>query len=67
MQDIFVAPAIMTGLGLFFGIILAVAYRFLRVQEDPRIEQVENLLPGTNCGACGQPGCHGFAENRNHC
>ncbi len=63
MQNFFVAPAIMTGLGLFFGIILAIAHRFLRVQEDPRIEQVEQLLPGTNCGACGQPGCHGFAEN----
>lgn len=63
MQNLFIAPAIMTGLGLFFGIILATAYRFLRVQEDPRIEKVEELLPGTNCGACGQPGCHGFAED----
>lgn len=56
------APAIMTGLGLFFGIILAVAYRLLRVEEDPRIERVEEMLPGTNCGACGEPGCHSFAE-----
>ena len=62
MQNIFLAPSIMVGLGLFFGISLAIAYRFLRVSEDPRIEQVEDLLPGTNCGACGQPGCHGFAE-----
>jgi RnfABCDGE-type electron transport complex B subunit len=63
MQNFLIAPAIMTGLGLFFGIILATAYRFLRVQEDPRIEEVEELLPGTNCGACGQPGCHSFAED----
>ncbi len=62
MQNLFIAPAIMVGLGLFFGIILAIAYRFLRVQEDQRIERVEEFLPGTNCGACGQPGCHGFAE-----
>ncbi len=62
MQSFLLAPAIMVGLGLFFGIIIAVAYKFLQVQEDPRIEQVEELLPGTNCGACGQPGCHGFAE-----
>lgn len=52
----------MTGLGLFFAVILAVAYRFLKVHEDPRIEGTEDLLPGSNCGACGQPGCHAFAE-----
>ncbi|EDN67705.1 Electron transport complex, RnfABCDGE type, B subunit [Beggiatoa sp. PS] len=62
MQNLLIAPAIMTGLGLFFGIVLAVAYRFLRVPGDPRIEQVEEFLPGSNCGACGQPGCRGFAE-----
>lgn len=62
MQNFVLAPAIMGGLGLFFGILLAIAYRFLRVQEDPRIERVDEMLPGTNCGACGQPGCRGFAE-----
>lgn len=56
------APAIMTGLGVFFGVILAVAYKFLRVEEDPRIEETEEMLPGSNCGACGEPGCHAFAE-----
>jgi RnfABCDGE-type electron transport complex B subunit len=57
-----VAPAIMSGIGLFFSVILAVAYRYLRVDEDPRIADAEELLPGSNCGACGQPGCHAFAE-----
>jgi Na+-translocating ferredoxin:NAD+ oxidoreductase RNF subunit RnfB len=57
-----IAPAIMAGLGLFFAVVLAVAYRFLKVQEDPRVERTEDLLPGSNCGACGQPGCHAFAE-----
>jgi Na+-translocating ferredoxin:NAD+ oxidoreductase RNF subunit RnfB len=56
------APAIMTGLGLFFGIILALASRLLRVEEDPRLQHTEELLPGTNCGACGEPGCMPFAE-----
>ncbi len=59
---VFIAAAIMTGLAAFFGLLLAGANRWLRVQEDPRVEQVETLLPGTNCGACGQPGCRGFAE-----
>ncbi len=62
MSSFVIAPAIMTGIGLVFAIILAVAYRFLKIQEDPRIEETEDLLPGSNCGACGQPGCHAFAE-----
>lgn len=52
---------IMTGLGLFFASVLAVAWRFLKVEEDPRLAIVQGKLPGTNCGACGQPGCGGFA------
>lgn len=63
MNSYLVAPAIMAGLGLFFAVILAVAYRFLKVREDPRIETTLDLLPGSNCGACGQPGCHAFAVN----
>ena len=62
MSNLLTAPAIMTGIGLFFGTVLAVAQRFLRVDEDPRIEATNELLPGTNCGACGQPGCLPFAE-----
>jgi RnfABCDGE-type electron transport complex B subunit len=62
MNNLLTAPAIMTGIGLFFGTVLAIAQRFLRVDEDPRIETTNELLPGTNCGACGQPGCLPFAE-----
>ncbi len=62
MTQVLLALAIMTGLGVTFGTLLAVAYRFLRVPEDPRLEQVEEMLPGTNCGACGEPGCRAFAE-----
>lgn len=43
--------------------ILALAQRKLYVWEDPRIDEVEEMLPGANCGACGLPGCHAFAEN----
>ncbi|MET0046642.1 MAG: RnfABCDGE type electron transport complex subunit B [Sedimenticola sp.] len=56
------APAIMTGIGLFFGVILAIAARAFKVDEDPRIQKTEEMLPGTNCGACGEPGCAPFAE-----
>lgn len=59
--DFLTAPVIMTSLGLLFGVILAVAYHYLKVDEDPRIAETEGLLPGTNCGACGEPGCLPFA------
>jgi len=62
MNEFLTAPGIMTGLCLIFGVILAVAYRLLRVEEDPRIAHTEELLPGTNCGACGEPGCLPFAQ-----
>ena len=62
MNSLLLAPAIMTGIGLFFALILALSDRLLRVQEDPRIDATEQLLPGSNCGACGQPGCRAFAE-----
>ena len=62
MNSLIVAPSIMAGIGLFFGIVIAVAHRFLRVDEDPRIEAANEMLPGTNCGACGEPGCLPFAE-----
>ncbi len=62
MSSILAAAAILAGLGLFFGLLLALANRYLKVEEDPRIDAVEKLLPGSNCGACGQPGCRGLAE-----
>jgi len=54
--------AILAGVGLVFAIFIALAYSKLRVWEDPRIDVVASMLPGANCGACGLPGCRGFAE-----
>lgn len=53
---------VLGGLGLFFGFLIAFANRKFYVWEDPRIGEVEQLLPNSNCGACGQPGCRAFAE-----
>ena len=52
----------MGGLGLIFGVGLAIASKIFAVYKDPRVEKIEDLLPGANCGACGAPGCAGFAE-----
>lgn len=45
-----------------FGVSLAFAAKRFCVVVDPRIEKIFANLPGANCGACGMPGCMGFAE-----
>jgi len=52
----------MGGLAIILSLGLVLADRKLRVAEDPRITLLEEALPGVNCGACGYPGCRGFAE-----
>lgn len=49
------------GLGAAAAVILALASRFLRVDENPRVEEVLEALPGANCGSCGYAGCEGYA------
>ncbi len=62
MMGFFISGGVMLALGLILGSILAVANKKLHVSEDPRIDTVEELLPGANCGACGFAGCRAFAE-----
>lgn len=50
------------GITLVLAILLVIANKKLFVQEDPRIDIVEEMLPHANCGACGYPGCRPFAE-----
>jgi electron transport complex protein RnfB len=57
-----VALIALGGLGLFFSAGLAYASRKFAVKEDPKISQIMDVLAGANCGACGYPGCHAFAE-----
>ncbi len=54
--------AILGGVGVIFGILIALANKKLRVWEDPRVDGVADLLPNNNCGACGFAGCRAFAE-----
>ncbi|CAN5618263.1 Fe-S cluster domain-containing protein [soil metagenome] len=59
---VLLSVAILGGVGLTFGALIALAHRKLWVWEDPRIDGVTDLLPGANCGACGYAGCRAFAE-----
>jgi RnfABCDGE-type electron transport complex B subunit len=46
----------------FFGVTLAIADVKLRVEVDPRIEEIDAALPQANCGTCGFPGCKAYAK-----
>lgn len=49
-------------IGVTAAVILYFVAQKFKVFEDPRIDEVEALLPGANCGGCGYPGCRGLAE-----
>lgn len=57
-----IAVSMMASLTIVLASVVVIASRWLAVAEDPRIGAVEQLLPHTNCGACGYPGCRAFAE-----
>jgi len=62
MEIIIASVAVITALAGLFGFGLAYAGKKLAVEKDQRINDVEDVLPGVNCGACGYPGCSGYAE-----
>ena len=53
--------AVLGGVGLIAGVGLTIASRIFRVDEDPRIKKVRDILPGANCGGCGHAGCDAYA------
>jgi Na+-translocating ferredoxin:NAD+ oxidoreductase RNF subunit RnfB len=61
-MEILIPVLALAGLGLIFGVGLAIFSKRFSVNVDPRLEKIHGLLPGTNCGACGGAGCFGFAE-----
>lgn len=52
----------LAGLALLFGALLGFAAQRFRVHGDPIVEQINALLPQTQCGQCGYPGCKPYAE-----
>jgi len=61
-MSIVVPIAIVSGLGLVFGVGLSIASKVFEVKVDERIGKVREMLPGANCGGCGYSGCDGLAE-----
>lgn len=61
MNSILIAVLVIGGIGLLFGCLLAYASIIFAVKKDPRIDEITEVLPGANCGACGYAGCSAFA------
>ncbi|MDZ7830843.1 MAG: RnfABCDGE type electron transport complex subunit B [Desulfobacterales bacterium] len=58
----FEAILMMGGLGIIIGSCLALASKVFYVYVDPKVVEIDELLPGANCGGCGYPGCGANAE-----
>ena len=53
---------VIAGMGLVLGLGLAIADRKLAVVKDEKLVQLEEIMPGANCGGCGFAGCSAYAE-----
>ena len=56
------AILVLTGLAIVFGLILGYASVRFKVEGDPIVDKIDNLLPQTQCGQCSFPGCRPYAE-----
>lgn len=63
MTMIWIAVAVLSLLGLAFGLILGYASRRFKVEEDPIVDKIDDILPQSQCGQCGFPGCRPYAES----
>ncbi len=61
-MSILSAILILLALALVFGTILGFAAIRFKVEEDPIVDQIDNLMPQTQCGQCGYPGCRPYSE-----
>lgn len=55
------AILVLAGMAGFFGLILGFAAIRFKVEGDPLVDQIDKLLPQTQCGQCGYPGCRPYA------
>ncbi|MGL6108019.1 RnfABCDGE type electron transport complex subunit B [Romboutsia sp.] len=62
MESAIMIVVLMTSVGLFFGLVLAIANKKFAVETNPLIHIVEDILPKGQCGACGYAGCLAYAE-----
>ena len=62
-MEAIIMPVVILGItGVLMGLFLAFASKKFEVEVDPKVEAILAILPGVNCGACGYPGCSGYAS-----
>lgn len=61
-SSVAVAVGIMVGAAALLGVCIMLISKLCKVEEDHRIAEVTGCLAGANCGACGYPGCSGYAK-----
>ncbi|AJD48785.1 electron transport complex protein RnfB [Isoalcanivorax pacificus W11-5] len=61
-MTILIAVLALLALAVVFGALLGFASEKFRVEGDPIVDQIDALLPQTQCGQCGHPGCRPYAE-----
>jgi electron transport complex protein RnfB len=57
-----IAIVVIGGLALLFGFLLGYAAKYFKVKGDPVMEQIDAILPQSQCGKCGYPGCRPYAQ-----
>ncbi|MGB0466512.1 MAG: electron transport complex subunit RsxB [Pontibacterium sp.] len=62
MSAVFIAVVVLATLAIIFGLVLGYASVRFRVEGNPIVDQIDSLLPQTQCGQCGHPGCRPYAE-----
>lgn len=60
--NVLIAVAVLLLLAMLFGGLLGFAAERFRVEGNPLVDQIDGLLPQTQCGQCGFPGCRPYAE-----
>lgn len=53
----------LTALSVVFGLLLGFSAVYFKVESDPVVDQIDAILPQTQCGQCGHPGCRPYAES----
>jgi electron transport complex protein RnfB len=56
------AIAVLVVTGFALGLVIGLVVKLFGAEADPKLEAVEGLLPGANCGGCGYAGCADFAR-----
>ncbi len=60
-MEIIIPALVLAGVGFILGLLINFVSKVFYVEEDPTIDEVVDLLPRYNCGACGYPGCKEMA------